>query len=117
MDAVITQAPFIKLPESKKPPERGHQGASDSQLSTQSDDLASSLSNLNMGDQMNEAGDFAKKAAEMAARLHEPTPSDFECLSVIGTGSYSKVFLVREKKTLQLLAMKVLSKGDGDSRK
>lgn len=43
-------------------------------------------------------------------RLGKPRPSDFECIKVLGVGSYGKVLLVREKKTGKLFAQKQLKK-------
>lgn len=39
-----------------------------------------------------------------------PCPEDFVAHQLLGTGSFGEVFLVEEKKTKQLYAMKVLSK-------
>lgn len=43
-------------------------------------------------------------------RKYHKTKHDFELLSVIGQGSYGKVFLVKDKETKQKFAMKVLKK-------
>lgn len=40
----------------------------------------------------------------------KPRPTDFECIKVLGLGSYGKVLLVREKKTGKLFAQKQLKK-------
>jgi p70 ribosomal S6 kinase len=43
-------------------------------------------------------------------RKRYATPQDFELLKVIGMGAFGKVLQVRNKKTKQILAMKVISK-------
>ncbi|KAJ6237716.1 non-specific serine/threonine protein kinase [Anaeramoeba flamelloides] len=45
------------------------------------------------------------------------TPNSFEYLSLIGQGSYGKVYQVKNKKTQKVYAMKVLNKGDIYRRK
>ncbi|NXP20810.1 CTRO kinase, partial [Scytalopus superciliaris] len=57
-------------------------------------------------------GNFVKKYAEAIAELKELQPSvkDFEVKSVIGSGHFADVKVVREKVTGDVYAMKVMSK-------
>uniref|UniRef100_A0A8C0BPA3 Citron Rho-interacting kinase n=1 Tax=Buteo japonicus TaxID=224669 RepID=A0A8C0BPA3_9AVES len=57
-------------------------------------------------------GNFVKKYAEAIAELRELQPSvkDFEVKSVVGSGHFADVKVVREKVTGDVYAMKVMSK-------
>ncbi|NXG10731.1 CTRO kinase, partial [Sakesphorus luctuosus] len=57
-------------------------------------------------------GNFVKKYAEAIAELKELQPSvkDFEVKSVVGSGHFAEVKVVREKATGDVYAMKVMSK-------
>ncbi|NXG16080.1 CTRO kinase, partial [Grallaria varia] len=57
-------------------------------------------------------GNFVKKYAEAIAELKELQPSvkDFEVKSVVGSGHFADVKVVREKVTGDVYAMKVMSK-------
>ncbi|KAJ7423718.1 Citron Rho-interacting kinase [Willisornis vidua] len=57
-------------------------------------------------------GNFVKKYAEAIAELKELQPSvkDFEVKSVVGSGHFAEVKVVREKVTGDVYAMKVMSK-------
>ncbi|NXW15795.1 CTRO kinase, partial [Circaetus pectoralis] len=57
-------------------------------------------------------GSFVKKYAEAIAELRELQPSvkDFEVKSVVGSGHFADVKVVREKVTGDVYAMKVMSK-------
>uniref|UniRef100_A0A8C8SYH7 Citron Rho-interacting kinase n=1 Tax=Pelusios castaneus TaxID=367368 RepID=A0A8C8SYH7_9SAUR len=57
-------------------------------------------------------GNFVKKYSETIAELRELLPSvkDFEVKSLVGSGHFAEVQVVREKVTGEVFAMKVMSK-------
>ena len=86
-------------------------------FSDKTESTISTSQNANTGEVNNspniakdDASNAAKKTSEESTRKRYVSPQDFELLKVIGMGAFGKVLQVRNNKSKQILAMKIISK-------
>jgi len=86
-------------------------------ISDKTESTISTTQNANTGDVNNspkiakdDASNAAKKLSDESTRKRYVSPQDFELRKVIGMGAFGKVLQVRNKKSKQILAMKIISK-------